>query len=586
MLCLQNGRFDHADRIFTDIKATWESVIRNPADVKELIPEFYEGSGDFLLNTQRLELGTRQDGLKVDDVILPPWASDSKDFVKKCREAMESEYVSKNLNHWIDLIFGFKQRGKEAERACNVFYHITYEGAVDVDSIKDPVERNSIMLQIREFGQTPKQIFFRPHPARDVSSPSIDSTRTSTSRKMPSGVVGLVGGSSSNRSRARVRTLSSSKQDEGEEEKKNHESQQQKLWEDTHSNEHDDDVTKSVLLSKFKNRKNKKTTIWNVHSKSVTGVCVGRKYFYSTSEDAGLATIRRERSQEKHNNNDDDNDDGTKVTRGISKLALSSVVSLGDNELLTSSWDGNLYVWSSSSRTTLNEIRAHEDAVSCVCTFGNHVLSGSWDTSVKLWNLSNEGVIGGDLIFEHDTEVSRIVMCSASTVLSGSCDGEIYLHDIRTKAKAVLCFDLGVSSVTHLSSAGSKSSFVTCGADGMIRVVSLRTSKAISEFQSGEDEILSACLANGQHLITSGRSTSSSSSGGGDGDDFSAITTSSSIALWDLSSSSSSSSSSNVRKIGYLDLMKEGRRVVSDICYDTDASTLYAGCDDGSTMII
>ena len=57
MLCLQNGRFDHADRIFTDIQATWDSVIRNPADVKELIPEFYEGNGDFLLNTQRLQLG-------------------------------------------------------------------------------------------------------------------------------------------------------------------------------------------------------------------------------------------------------------------------------------------------------------------------------------------------------------------------------------------------------------------------------------------------------------------------------------------------------------------------------------------------
>ena len=58
MLCLQNGRFDHADRIFTDIQATWDSVLVNPADVKELIPEFYEGNGDFLLNTQRLQLGT------------------------------------------------------------------------------------------------------------------------------------------------------------------------------------------------------------------------------------------------------------------------------------------------------------------------------------------------------------------------------------------------------------------------------------------------------------------------------------------------------------------------------------------------
>ena len=111
----------------------------------------------------------------------------------------------------------------------------------------------------------------------------------------------------------------------------------------------------------------------------MTGVCVGKTRqgegeFYSTSEDAGLGMLRRRSNEE----------DEMKVTRGISKLALSSVVSLSSNKILTSSWDGNLYVWSTSSRTTLNEIRAHEDAVSCVCTFGKYILSGSWDTSVKL----------------------------------------------------------------------------------------------------------------------------------------------------------------------------------------------------------
>ena len=159
MLCLQNGKFDSPDRLFVGIEDCWRGVLTNPSDVKELIPQFYDTDdmsgvpGRFLRNSDNLDLGRRQNGERVGDVALPPWARSATDFVRKMREALESDYVSEHLHEWIDLIFGYKQTGKEAERAHNLFYYMTYEGAIDIDAIQDPMERKSIEQQIQEFGQ-------------------------------------------------------------------------------------------------------------------------------------------------------------------------------------------------------------------------------------------------------------------------------------------------------------------------------------------------------------------------------------------------------------------------------------------------
>uniref|UniRef100_A0A8C1R3T2 Neurobeachin n=1 Tax=Cyprinus carpio TaxID=7962 RepID=A0A8C1R3T2_CYPCA len=164
-LNFQGGKFDHADRTFSSVSRAWRNCQRDTSDVKELIPEFYY-LPEIFVNSNNYNLGVMDDGTVVSDVELPPWAKSPEEFVRINRLALESEFVSCQLHQWIDLIFGYKQQGPEAVRALNVFYYLTYEGAVNLSSISDPMLREAVESQIRSFGQTPCQLLIEPHPPR------------------------------------------------------------------------------------------------------------------------------------------------------------------------------------------------------------------------------------------------------------------------------------------------------------------------------------------------------------------------------------------------------------------------------------
>ena len=175
---LQDGKFDRPDRQFWSLRNTYNGCTTNDGDVKELIPEFFY-LPDFLRNnnkqgrvprlTRRLNLGVRQDCADpIGDVELPPWAKTPEAFVRINRDALESEFVSAHIHKWIDLVFGFKQRGPEAEACYNVFSHVTYYGALDMEALcrSSRADWQQANDMLENFGQTPLQLFANPHHQR------------------------------------------------------------------------------------------------------------------------------------------------------------------------------------------------------------------------------------------------------------------------------------------------------------------------------------------------------------------------------------------------------------------------------------
>ncbi|TFK36229.1 hypothetical protein BDQ12DRAFT_737089 [Crucibulum laeve] len=162
---LQGGDWDLPDRLFSDLPRAYDSAANDTrGDVRELIPEFYT-CPEFLENSANLNFGVQQaTGERIHDVKLPLWArQDPLLFIVTNRKALESSYVSEHLPAWIDLIWGCKQRD---EVSLNVFHPLSYEGSIDLDSIKDDLEREATVGIIHNFGQTPRKIFSTPHPER------------------------------------------------------------------------------------------------------------------------------------------------------------------------------------------------------------------------------------------------------------------------------------------------------------------------------------------------------------------------------------------------------------------------------------
>ena len=149
---LQGDKFDDANRLFNDVKNSFKSASTQKTDVRELIPEFY-CFPEMFFNINDLNLGIKDNGDIVNDVITP-CRNNPYEFTVLMRNILENDVISGCINKWIDIIFGYKNKGKEAEEALNLFTEASYQENVDLKN----VENKELYLRYAEFGLIPNQI--------------------------------------------------------------------------------------------------------------------------------------------------------------------------------------------------------------------------------------------------------------------------------------------------------------------------------------------------------------------------------------------------------------------------------------------
>ena len=158
---LQGNNFDDPNRLFNSLSISFNNAISQKSDLRELIPEMFY-LPELFYNLNELNLGTAvNNGINklVGNIDLPPWAKESGYmFINKHRELLESPEISEKINEWLNIIFGSKQKGKEAKKINNLYIKQSYED-YDDEYKKSNLENKIYLNKLVDFGVIPNQIF-------------------------------------------------------------------------------------------------------------------------------------------------------------------------------------------------------------------------------------------------------------------------------------------------------------------------------------------------------------------------------------------------------------------------------------------
>ena len=177
-LLIQGDSFDAPDRLFINLARSYFSAENTKCDLRELIPELYY-LPELFRNINHLNLGYLQENdkpdstysilknkynygeeIRVENVLLPFWCENNPEkFISVNREIFERQEIK--INDWIDIIFGYAQKGPEALERCNIFSPYCYEGFIDLEKL-DNLDDRELNIRFFELGVNPSQLFRKP----------------------------------------------------------------------------------------------------------------------------------------------------------------------------------------------------------------------------------------------------------------------------------------------------------------------------------------------------------------------------------------------------------------------------------------
>ena len=180
MIEIQKKGFDVPERLFINLQKSFYTSISDKGDLREIIPEFFT-LPEMFLNINNLNLGEinidsykklifnnnleneeNTKMIKLNEVTMPTWCENSPFiFSEKYRKLLELPNL--NINPWIDLIFGYTQRGVKAQKSGNVYLPYSYDGVMNLRLTKEELLSNraeyEFQMRYFEMGVHPTKVF-------------------------------------------------------------------------------------------------------------------------------------------------------------------------------------------------------------------------------------------------------------------------------------------------------------------------------------------------------------------------------------------------------------------------------------------